>query len=147
MQLLKNIKKLCFWGVEERECLSIRDLSCKVEVIIFGSVWFLSKKVIKPKFFFEKKPKPSQTNRFRFGFLGKKPVQTGLARFFFRFFSVLVSVRFDFFSFLLIKPKPNRTGWFFQNFNRFNRFFFRFGFFSYFFPGLIGFSIFFSPLL
>ena len=31
---------------------------------------------------------------------------------FFRFFSV--SVRFGFFSFLLIKPKPNRTGWFFK---------------------------------
>jgi hypothetical protein len=31
--------------------------------------------------------------------------------------------RFGFFSFLLIKPKPNRTGLFFQNFNRFNLFF------------------------
>jgi len=58
-------------------------------VIIFGSVRFLSKKVTKPKiFFFEKKnetePKPGQTDRFRFGsdFLGQKPVQTGLARFF-----------------------------------------------------------------
>ena len=66
----------------------------------------------------------------RFGFLGQKPVQTGLARFF-RFGSVWlgffsgflsVSVRFGFFSFLFIKP--NRTGWFFQKFNRFNRFFF-----------------------
>jgi len=45
---------------------------------------------------------------------------------FFRFFSV--SVRF--FGFFLIKPKPNRTGRFFQNFNQF---FFRFGFFGYFF--------------
>ena len=65
-----------------------------------------------------------------------------LARFFglARFFSV--SVRFGF---LLIKPKPNQTGWFFQNFNQFKRFFFRFGFFSYFFfgfLGLIGFSVF-----
>jgi hypothetical protein len=55
-------------------------------VIIFGSVRFLSKKVTKLKFFFfekktETEPKPGQTNRFRFGFLGKKPVQTGLARF------------------------------------------------------------------
>jgi hypothetical protein len=41
----------------------------------------------------KKKPKPGQTDRFRFGsvFLGQKPVQTGLARFslfwlsFFRF--------------------------------------------------------------
>jgi hypothetical protein len=51
-------------------------------VIIFGSVRFLSKKVTKPKlFFFEKKtetePKPGQTDRFRFGFLGK----TGSNRF------------------------------------------------------------------
>jgi hypothetical protein len=93
-------------------------------VIIFGSVWFLSKKVTKPKiFFFEKKtetePKPGQTDQFRFGsvFLGQKPVQTGLARFF-RFGSVFLvwlgffsgffgfgSVRFGFF---VIKPKPNR---------------------------------------
>jgi hypothetical protein len=57
-------------------------------VIIFGSVRFLSKKVTKPKFFLKKtetKPKLGQTDRFRFGsgrFLGKKPVQTGLARFF-----------------------------------------------------------------
>jgi hypothetical protein len=46
---------------------------------------------------------------------------------------------------LFIKPKPNRTGWFFQKFNRFNRFFFRFGFFGYFFSGflgLIGFPVF-----
>jgi len=59
-------------------------------VIIFGSVRFLSKKVTKPKFFFKKKkPKPNQ-NRVkptgfgyvRFGFLGKKPVKIGLARFF-----------------------------------------------------------------
>jgi hypothetical protein len=59
-------------------------------------------------------------------FLGRKPVQTGLARFFrlwlgffglarfFQFGSVLAqffsgffSVRFGFFGFLLIKPKPN----------------------------------------
>jgi len=67
----------------------------------------------------------------------------GLARFFSGFLSV--SVRFGFFSFLVIKPKPNRTGWFFQKFNRFNRFFFRFGFFGYFFSGflgLIGFPVF-----
>jgi hypothetical protein len=33
---------------------------------------------------------------------------------------------------LLIKPKPNRTGWFFQKFNRFNRFFFSVRFFRLF---------------
>jgi hypothetical protein len=51
----------------------------QVGLIIFGSVRFLSKKVTKPKFFFfekktETEPKPGQTDRFRFGFLGKKPV-------------------------------------------------------------------------
>jgi len=55
-------------------------------VIIFGSVRFLSKKNNQTKFFFsKKKPIPVQTDRFRFGsvwFLGQKPVQTGLARFF-----------------------------------------------------------------
>jgi hypothetical protein len=101
--------------------------------------------------------KPTGFVSVRFGFLGKKPVQTGfgsvfsvwlgflgfgsvfsvnfgsvfsdfglvffgLARFFSGFLSV--SVRFGFFGFLVIKPKPNRTGWFFQKFNRFNRFFF-----------------------
>jgi hypothetical protein len=63
----------------------------------------------------------------RFIFLGPKPVQTGLARFFpvwlgffglARFFAslarfFLIWVRFSFFSFRLIKPKPNRTGRFF----------------------------------
>jgi hypothetical protein len=77
----------------------------------------------------ETEPKPGQTDRFRFGFLGQKPfgfsgfgsVFSVLARFF-RFglvFSVWlgffpVFCRFWFgsvrFGFLLIKPKPNRTG-------------------------------------
>jgi hypothetical protein len=48
-------------------------------VIIFGSVFI--KKSNQTEIFFEKKPKPGQTDRFRFGFLGKKPVQTSLARF------------------------------------------------------------------
>ena len=59
-------------------------------------------------------------------FLGQKPVQTGLARFFpglalfFLFgsvFSVLLRFfrfRFSYFDFLLIKSKPNRTGLFFK---------------------------------
>ena len=73
-------------------------------MIIFGSVRFLSKKVTKPKFFFEKK---TETGSNRFGsvfsvWLGF----SGLARFFFWF--CFVSVRFGFFGFLLIKPKPNR---------------------------------------
>ena len=67
----------------------LRDLTRNgvvVGVIIFGSVWFLSKKVTKPNFFFEKKNrnrvKPTGFGSVRFGFLGQKPVQTGLARFF-----------------------------------------------------------------
>jgi hypothetical protein len=69
--------------------MSIKQSSlCKFGVftVRFGSV--LSKKIIKPNL---KKPKPVQTDRFRFGsvrFLEQKPVQTGLARFF-RFGSVL----------------------------------------------------------
>jgi len=135
-------------------------------VIIFGLVQFLSKKITKSKknlkknqnrvkptgfgsvWFFREK---TGSNRFGSGF----PVLARFSRFFMvlaRFFSLArfsglaqffsVSVRFGF---LLIKPKPNRTGWFFQNFNQFKRFFFRFGFFSYFFfgfLGLIGFSVF-----
>jgi len=61
-----------------------------------------------------------------FGFFEQNPVKTDLARFFFRFFQFRFgSVRFGFFSFKLIKP--NRTGWFFQNFNWL---FFFFSFFS-----------------
>ena len=106
-----------------RESLWSLHLHRVGEYFQFGSV-FIKKNNQTEILFFEKKtetePKPSQTDRFRFGlgFIGKKPVQTGLARFF------SVSVRFGFFSFLLMKPKPNRTGLFFQNFNRFNQFFF-----------------------
>jgi len=82
-------------------------------MIIFGSVRFLSKKVTKPKKFFEKKPKPGQTDRVRFGFLGKKPVQTGLARFFrfwLGFFSGFLSVSVRFGSVFVYKTEtePNR---------------------------------------
>jgi len=75
-------------------------------VIIFSSVWFLYKKNNQTDFF-KKKSKPVQTDRFQFGFLGQKPVQTGLAL----FLSGLVRVFFPVwvrFSFRLIKPKPNR---------------------------------------
>ena len=127
----------------------------------FGSV-FIKKSNQTEFFFWKKKPKPSQTDRFRFGFLRQKPIQTGLARFFqfwlgflgfgsvfpvlARFGSVfsgflLVSVRFGFFGFLVIKPKPNWPAGFFKNligffFVRFFRFFFS-GFL-----GLIGFPVF-----
>jgi len=56
-------------------------------------------------------------------------------------FSGLRSVRFGFFSFRLIKPKPNQTGRFFQNFNRF---FFTVWFFQLFFFQFFRFNQFFS---
>ena len=122
-------------------------------MIIFGSVRFLSKKVTKLKFFFEKKIETGSnrpvsvrffraktgSNRFgsvfsvlarffpvlarffRFGLVF--PVWLGFGSVWLSFFPVFsVSVRFGFFSFLLIKPKPNRPV--FLKFNRFNRFFF-----------------------
>jgi len=75
-------------------------------VIIFGSVRFLSKKSNQTEiFFFLKKNrnrvKPTGFGSVRFGFLGQKPVQTGLAQFwlglalfFFQFFVGFGSVRF-----------------------------------------------------
>jgi len=50
-----------------------------------------------------------------------------------------VFFRFGFFGFRLIKPKLNRTGRFFQNFNRF---FFTVRFFWFFFSGFLGFLVF-----
>jgi hypothetical protein len=82
--------------------ITITVKSLCVGVIIFGSVRFLSKKVTKPNFiFFEKKtetePKPGQTDRFRFGFLGQKlPVWLGFSGFG-SVFSVLARVFFRFF--------------------------------------------------
>jgi len=58
-------------------------------VIIFGLVWFLSKKLTKPKFFFKKiETGSNRAVSVWFGFLGQKSVQTNLTRFF-RFGSVL----------------------------------------------------------
>jgi len=71
-----------------------------VGVIIFGSIRFLSKKVTKPKFVLKKNP--TGFGSVRFGFLGQKLVQTGFGSFFF-------PVWLSFFSFRLIKPKPNRS--------------------------------------
>jgi len=74
------------------------------------------KKITKPKLFKKKnetEPKPVQTDQFRFGFFGQKPVQTSLARFF-RFGSVFFCfflVWFGFFGFKL--KNRNRTGRFF----------------------------------
>jgi len=123
----------------------------------FGSV-FIKKSNQTEIFFFWKKNrnrvKPTGFGSVRF-FRGK-PVQTGLAlfsrfwlsffglaRLFFWFFVRFGSVRF--FRFFAYKTETELAG-FFKNLIGF---FFRFGFFGYFFSsflGLIGFSVFFSPL-
>ena len=124
----------------------------------FGSV-FIKKNNQTEIFFFEKKPKPGRTDRFWFGSVRFFRAKTGsnrfgsvfsvLARFFpclarfFRFGSVFPfwlsfgSVFFWFFvcfgsvRFFAYKTEtePNRTGRFFQKFNRFNRVFFSVWFF------------------
>ena len=97
----------------------------------FGSVFIKKSNQTEIIFFFEKKTETG-SNRpvsVRFGFLGQKPVQTGLARFsrfwlgFFRFwlgffnlarfFSGFLSVSFrfgsvQFFRFFIYKTEPNR---------------------------------------
>jgi hypothetical protein len=87
-------------------------------VIIFDLVRFLSKKVTEPKKkIFKKKTGSNRPVSVRFGsiFLGQKPVQTGLARFF-RFgsvfsvwlgFSGLARFFFRFFAYKT-KTEPNR---------------------------------------
>jgi hypothetical protein len=98
-------------------------------VFIFSSIRFLSKKITKPNFL-KKKPKsnrnlfkPTGFGSVRFGFLEQKPVQTGLAWFFWFgsvwlgffwfdlvFFLVFFgsgSVQFGFFGSRL--KKPNRS--------------------------------------
>jgi len=92
----------------------------KLGVIIFGSVWFLSKKYNQAGFFLKKtKTEPVQTDHLRSGYFRKKPVQTGLTRFFpgwldffpgwlgFSFRFGFGSIRFGFFSFRLIKPNQS----------------------------------------
>ena len=124
-------------------------------MIIFGSFRFLSKKSNQT----EIEPKPVQTDRFWFRFLGQKPVQTGLTWFFrfdsfwlvfFRFGSVFF--RFGFgsvFSFKAYKSETEPVG-FFKILIGLIGFFSRFDFFSYFFFSFfnfLSFSVFFSPLI
>jgi len=99
------------------------------------------------KFFFKKNKTEPKPVLVRFSFFGQKLVQTDLDQFcwFDSIFFGLGSVRIGFFSFRLIKRKANRTGRFFQNFNRF---FFTVWFFQLFFFNfldLIGFLIFLPP--
>ena len=113
-------------------------------------VWFsFIKKITKLKF--KKKSKPVQIGQFRFGLIWFFRTKTGLARFFpvwldfFLVFFCLGSVRFGYFDFRLIKP--NQTGRFLQNFNRFfHGSVFSIIFFSS-FLNFFGFSVFFSPLI
>jgi hypothetical protein len=91
------------------------DLRDRGDHFRFGSVFIKKSNQIEIKKKTETEPKPGQTDRFRFGFLGPKPFQTGLARFFpvmLGFFGLARFV-FGFFGFRLIKPKPNRIGRFF----------------------------------
>jgi hypothetical protein len=86
-------------------------------LIIFGLVWFgfYQKKITKLIFFFIKKLK-SNRNQFKptgFGSVWFFRTKTGSNRFASVFFG-LGSVRFSFIGFRLIKPKQNRTGWFFK---------------------------------
>ena len=83
-------------------------------MIIFDSIRFLLKKIIKLKKIFKKKPKPNR-NRFKptgFGsvrFLGQKPVQTGLARFWLGFLIFgLGLIRFFRFFAYKTEIEPNR---------------------------------------
>jgi len=97
--------------------------------LLFVGLIFI-KKNNQTEFYFFKKSKPVQTDRFRFGSVRFFRTKTSLARFF------SVWVRFGFFGFRLIKPKQNLTGRFFQNFNQF---FFHGLVFSVIFFYLIGF--------
>jgi len=117
----------------------------------FGLVFFF--KVTKPNFFFKKTKTSSNWPvlvRFDLVFYdktGSNWFDSVLFRFgsvLARFFLVWVGlIWFGFFGFRLIKPKLNWTGWFFQNFNRFNWLFFKVRFFRlFFFFGFLGFLVF-----
>jgi hypothetical protein len=120
----------------------------------FGSVFIKKNNQTEIVFFFKKTEtelKPGQTDRFRSGsvFLEQnrfKPVWLGFFWFwlgFFWFFVGFGSVQFFAYK---AETEPNRTGRFFQKFNRFFSVrFFRLFFFSGFLD-LIGFPVFFSPL-
>jgi len=99
--------------------------SNQTEIFFFKKIKTRSNRPVSVRFFREK----TGSNRFGSIFLGF-PGFGSVFSFWLGFFRF----RFGFFGFLLIKPKPNRTGRSFQNFNRFNRFFFSVRFFRFFFP-------------
>jgi hypothetical protein len=101
---------------------------------LFGSIFI--KKISKPEFFSLKK---TETDSNWFDSIFSVWLDFFGLAWFFQFGSVFfwflsVWVRFGFFSFRLIKPKPNRTSRLFQNLNWFNRFVFTVRFFLLFFP-------------
>jgi len=113
-------------------------------VIIFGSVWFLEKKRNQTEI---KKTTETGSNRpvlARFGFLEKKLVQTGLARFFLVFFLVRFSSVW-FFWFQTYKTETEPPVGFFKILIGLIRFFSRFGFFRFFFRFSRFFSFFAHP--
>jgi hypothetical protein len=119
----------CYENINFRSATNTHPRRVAILVIIFCSVWFLSKKLIKLDFK-KNKPKPVQTDLFRFGsvILEQKPVQIsffGLARFF------SVWVRFFRFQTYKTETKP-------VNFLKIIiSFFSQFGFFSYFFSSFL----------
>jgi hypothetical protein len=120
-------------------------------MIIFDSVRFIYKKSNQTEFKKKKKTetelKPVQTDRFWFGSVFR--TKTGSNRFGSGFFQ-FGSVQFGFFSFSLIKPKPNRTepAGFFKILISLIGFFSRFGFIGYFFSWFSQFiRFFYLPLL
>jgi hypothetical protein len=116
----------------------METIICKGDYFQFGSVFI--EKNNQNNFFFKTETNSNRPISVRFCYFRTKLgsnqfgsvfrfdlVFSGLARFFF------VWVWFGFFSFRLIKSKPNRTCHFFKNSNRFNRVFLRFDFFNYIF--------------
>jgi hypothetical protein len=101
-----------------------------IGVIIFGSVRFLSKKITKPNFF-KKKPKPVQTDRFRFDlvFLEKNRFKSVWLE-----FDSVFSGLPRFFRFQAYKTETRPVG-FFKTLIGLIGFFSWFDFFSYFFSG------------
>jgi hypothetical protein len=94
--------------------------------ILFYLYFFVTKTFLKEfKLFYFKKKKLAGFGSVRFF-----RTKTDLTRFFSVWLGFSVWVRFGF---RFIKPKPNRTGRFFQNFNWFNRVFFTVRFFWLFF--------------
>jgi hypothetical protein len=132
----------CHLGLHVRfHCMQILCGTKWIRVIIFGLVWFLSKKITILKFI-KKKSKPIQTDQFQFGSVFHDKNLFGsvflVLAWFFRFGLIFFQVGSVFFGLGSI-----RFFQFFQNFNRFNQFFFMVLFFQlFFFSSFLSFLIF-----